>query len=78
MQRVEVDAHFLSDTCAGAAIGFLIAGLCLDQRLPLPKLFSRWERPVLESLRAHEENFTLENDTLKESTESGTDHQQAA
>jgi membrane-associated phospholipid phosphatase len=73
MQRIEVDAHFISDTCAGAAIGFLIAGLCLDQRLPLPKLFSRWERPVLESLRAHEENYTL-----KVSSQADSDQQQAA
>ena len=73
MQRIEVDAHFISDACAGAAIGFLIAGLCPDQRLPLPKLFSRWERPVLESLRAHEENYTL-----KVSSQADSDQQQAA
>jgi membrane-associated phospholipid phosphatase len=60
MQRVEADAHFLSDTFAGAAIGFLVAGLCLEPRLPLPKLFSRWERPVLESLQRHEENYALQ------------------
>lgn len=60
MQRIEVDAHYLSDTCAGAAIGFLVAGLCLAQRLPLPRLFSRWELPVLDSLERHEENYALQ------------------
>lgn len=72
MQRIEADAHFVSDTCGGAAIGFLIAGLCLDPRLPLPLLFSRWEKPVLESLQVHEANYALQ---MKESD---IDHKRAA
>ena len=32
-QRVESGAHFLSDTLAGAALGCLWAGLCLDPRV---------------------------------------------
>jgi membrane-associated phospholipid phosphatase len=33
LQRVEAGAHFPSDTLAGAALGCLVAGVCLDPRL---------------------------------------------
>lgn len=42
MQRIEVNAHFLSDVMAGAAIGCLAAALCYSQRT-LGKWFDRIE-----------------------------------
>ncbi len=42
-QRVQFSAHFLSDTLAGAAIGSLIAGVCLGER-GIGAQFSRLER----------------------------------
>ena len=42
MQRIESQAHFLSDTLAGGALACLIAGLCTDRRA-LGKWFDRWE-----------------------------------
>lgn len=44
LQRVESGAHFVSDVCAGAALGCLWAGLCIDHRM-LGRWFDRLERP---------------------------------
>lgn len=42
LQRVVVDAHFLSDVCTGAAVGWIVGQLCL--RGPIAKWgFDRWE-----------------------------------
>ncbi len=42
MQRVVSNAHFVSDTFAGAAVGCLFAAFCLDRR-GLGRLFDRME-----------------------------------
>ena len=43
LQRVDVDAHYLSDTVAAAAIGFLCAACVFDAR-GLGRWFDRLER----------------------------------
>lgn len=41
-QRIESGAHYLSDVCFGAALGYLIATACLRVG-PLSKKFDSWE-----------------------------------
>lgn len=53
VQRVEASAHFVSDTLVGAAIGCVIAGCCLDERLA-GRWFSRFERAPGPSAAAHD------------------------
>lgn len=42
VQRIESQSHFLSDILAGAAVGAVVAGICLSPRL-LGDWFGRWE-----------------------------------
>ncbi len=46
LQRIDCGAHFVSDTCGGAAVACVVAGICID-----PRLFGRWfdrvEKPRL-------------------------------
>lgn len=44
VQRLQENAHFLSDTLAGAAVGCLIAGLCCDPARWGKWFDRRWER----------------------------------
>jgi len=43
VQRLEAGAHFLSDVCAGAALGLFVAGLATDRRV-LGGWFDRLEK----------------------------------
>ena len=45
-QRVDSGAHYLSDVCAGAAVGLVVGGLLLDRRL-LGGYFDRFEKRLL-------------------------------
>jgi membrane-associated phospholipid phosphatase len=42
LQRIETNAHYVSDTMAGAATGCLVCALCFDRRV-FGRWFDRWE-----------------------------------
>jgi membrane-associated phospholipid phosphatase len=49
MNRVDGRAHFASDVCWGAAIGYLVGGMCLGSRFfeaQIKRLEPRWIGPV--------------------------------
>jgi membrane-associated phospholipid phosphatase len=44
LQRIDEGAHYLSDTCGGAALACIVAGMCIDPRI-LGRWFDRLEGP---------------------------------
>ena len=54
LQRMQVGAHFLSDTFAGAAVACVIAALCCDPHR-WGRWFDRWEVPL--SIRCESEQW---------------------
>ncbi|MHB8861772.1 MAG: phosphatase PAP2 family protein [Pirellulaceae bacterium] len=55
-QRVGASAHFVSDTLAAAAVGSLVAGLCLRQR-GAGRWFTRYEQTHEQAAAEHAELF---------------------
>jgi len=65
-QRVESSAHFVSDTLAAAAVGFVVAGLIVDPRV-LGRRFNRFEgrRPVDDNLPVSESSLNRSDATRR-------------